>query len=65
MVQKYDDLPAAYRANIDLQLPLDGRAAGSRPPMTERQVGDLVCFLETLTDADQPGAGAVSDRCRS
>jgi cytochrome c peroxidase len=52
-VQKFDDLPAAYRKNLDQQLPLDGRAAGSEPPMTEKQVGDLICFLRTLTDADQ------------
>ena len=51
-VQKYDDLPAPHRANIDKQLPLDGRAAGSKPPMTEQEVSDLICFLRTLTDAD-------------
>src|SRR4051812_1962040 len=28
-VQKFDDLPAAYRSNIDTQMPMDGRAAGS------------------------------------
>jgi hypothetical protein len=40
------------RGNLDKQLPLDGRAAGAKPPMTEQQVSDLVCFLRTLTDAD-------------
>ncbi len=59
-VQKFDDLPAAYRANLDKQLPLDGRAAGSEPPMTEQQVQDLICFLRTLTDADQAPATALS-----
>jgi cytochrome c peroxidase len=54
-VQKFDDLPAAHRRNIDTQLPLDGRAAGSPPPMTDRQVEDLVCFLQTLTDGYLPG----------
>lgn len=52
-VQKYDDLPPAYRKNIDRQMPLDERAAGSAPPLTEPQVIDLVCFLRTLTDGDQ------------
>jgi cytochrome c peroxidase len=56
VVQKYDDLPAQHRSNIDRQLPLDGRAAGSQPPMTEPQVADLLCFLETLTDGYQPGS---------
>jgi cytochrome c peroxidase len=58
-VQKFDDLPAAYRQNLDNQLPLDGRAAGSAPPMTEQQVHDLICFLGTLTDADQAPATAL------
>ena len=52
-VQKYDDLAPAHRKNIDGQMPLDGRAAGSAPPLTEQQVVDLVCFLRTLTDGDQ------------
>jgi cytochrome c peroxidase len=50
VVQKFDDLPAAYRANIDRQMPLDGRAAGSKAPMTDQEMSDLLCFLETLTD---------------
>jgi len=51
-VQKYDDLPAAYAPNIDTQLPMDGRAAGSAPPMSEQDIADLICFLNTLSDAD-------------
>jgi cytochrome c peroxidase len=53
-VQKYDDLPAAWRVNIDPQMPLDGRKAGSKPPMTEQNMADLICFLETLTDDYRP-----------
>jgi cytochrome c peroxidase len=53
VVQKLDDLPAIHRKNLDTQLPLDGRAAGSAPSMTEQQVIDLICFLRTLTDDDQ------------
>jgi cytochrome c peroxidase len=49
-VQKYDDLPAAYRANLDPQMPLDGRKPGSKPPLTEGQIADLICFLNTLND---------------
>jgi cytochrome c peroxidase len=62
-VQKFNDLPAAHHKNIDAQLPLDGRAAGSEPPMTERQVGDLICFLQTLSDDYQPGTPSASG-CR-
>ncbi|HVT09192.1 MAG TPA: cytochrome c peroxidase [Polyangia bacterium] len=52
VVQKFDDLPAQHRTNIDPQLPLDGRAAGSQPPMSEQDLVDLEAFLDTLTDAD-------------
>jgi cytochrome c peroxidase len=63
-VQKYDDLPEAFRGNIDPQPPLDGRRAGSTPPLSERQIADLICFLETLTDGYQvPAAPPVSGRC--
>jgi cytochrome c peroxidase len=55
-VQRFDDLPAAYHSNIDPQMPLDGRAAGSTPPMTEQNIADLVCFLGTLTDGYKPPA---------
>lgn len=57
-VQKYNDLPAAYRTNIDPQMPLDGRAPGSPNPMTDQEMADLVCFLNTLTDGYQPPAVA-------
>lgn len=52
VVRKFDDLPAQYQANIDPQLPLDGRAPGSQPPMSEQDLVDLEAFLDTLTDAD-------------
>jgi cytochrome c peroxidase len=54
-VQKYDDLPPRYRGNIDTQKPLDGRAAGAKPPMTEQEMVDLEAFLEMLTDQDVVG----------
>ena len=52
-VQKFNDLPAAYLQNIDKQLPMDGRPAGSTPPMSEQNISDLVCFLNILTDGYQ------------
>jgi cytochrome c peroxidase len=55
-LQRFDDLPTAYHSNIDPQMPLDGRAAGSTPPMTEQNIADLVCFLGTLTDGYKPPA---------
>ena len=56
--------PAAYRGNIDPQMPLDGRARGSKPPLTEQDIADLICFLETLTDGYQiPASPPTSGRC--
>ncbi|HTA20958.1 MAG TPA: cytochrome c peroxidase [Polyangia bacterium] len=52
VVQKFDDLPAQYQTNLDTQVPLDGRAAGSQPPMSAQDLDDLEAFLGTLTDAD-------------
>jgi cytochrome c peroxidase len=54
VVQKFNDLPATYRGNIDTQMPLDGRPAGSQPPMTDQDIADLVAFLGTLTDGYKP-----------
>ena len=62
-MQRFDDIPAVHRKNIDKQLPLDGRPAGGAPPMTEQEVRDLVCFLRTLTDEDQAAAAPLSGSC--
>jgi cytochrome c peroxidase len=39
-------------------LPLDGRAARSKTPMTEQQANDLICFLRTLSDTDVVASNA-------
>jgi len=52
VVQKYDDLPAKYRKNIDPQPPLDSRPRGSQAAMSDQDMEDLEVFLRTLTDAD-------------
>jgi cytochrome c peroxidase len=54
VVQKLDDLPSKYWANLDKQGPLDGRERGSKPPMTEQEMDDLEAFLNTLTDDYRP-----------
>jgi cytochrome c peroxidase len=63
VVQKFDDLPPAYRGNIDTQLPLDGRARGSAPPMTDAQIVDVICFLKTLTDGYRPSTQTTAGSC--
>jgi cytochrome c peroxidase len=48
-VVKFDDLPEAYRTNVDVQPPFGGHAGGS-PMLSEADVRDIVAFLRTLTD---------------
>ncbi|AOI49340.1 cytochrome-c peroxidase [Burkholderia oklahomensis C6786] len=49
-VLQYDDIPPAYRANVDVaDAPFD-RKPGDRPAMTEQDMRDIVAFLKTLTD---------------
>jgi cytochrome c peroxidase len=65
VVQKFDDLPPVYRGNIDSQVPLDGRARGSAPAMSEQEMADLEAFLHTLSDADlqaPPPGGSAAPR---
>jgi cytochrome c peroxidase len=47
---KYDDLPPAYHANIDVKdAPFD-RKFGDQPAMSDQDMRDIVAFLHTLTD---------------
>jgi cytochrome c peroxidase len=67
-VRQFDDVPAAFWRNLDRAPPLD-RHAGDAPPLSERDIADIVTFLKTLTDgypqgkivgatgADQPNGG--------
>jgi cytochrome c peroxidase len=69
-VQKFNDLPVAFQGNVDEEVPLgtgDGgdntlgggtlpRQPGSAPAMSEQDMQDLICFLNTLTDGYQPPA---------
>lgn len=48
-VVKFDDLPAAYRDNVDIQPPFD-RHAGARPALSDDDIADIAAFLRTLTD---------------
>ncbi len=46
---KFDDLPAAYWANIDMQPPFR-RKAGESPALSENDIRNIVAFLMTLSD---------------
>ena len=55
-VVKFDDLPAAYQANVDRDVPFD-RHVGDKPSLSEAEVQDITAFLDTLTDGYAvPGA---------
>lgn len=48
----FDDLPAEYHANLNLEAPFGGRP-GDKPALDDAEIADIVAFLLTLTDADQ------------
>jgi len=52
-VNKFDDLPPQYRANVNMEPPFGGKP-GSKPVLTEADVRDIVAFLKTLTDGYRP-----------
>jgi cytochrome c peroxidase len=52
-VRKFDDLPAAYRANVDIERPFGGHP-GDQPALSENEIGDVIAFLQTLSDGFSP-----------
>ncbi|WP_415774511.1 cytochrome-c peroxidase [Paraburkholderia sp. J94] len=49
-VEKYNDLPAKYAANVDIaDAPFD-RKFGDKPAMTDQDIDDIIAFLKTLND---------------
>ncbi|MFM0731019.1 cytochrome c peroxidase [Paraburkholderia sediminicola] len=49
-VQKYNDLPAQYHANVDIaDAPFD-RKFGDQPAMTDQDIQDIIAFMKTLSD---------------
>jgi cytochrome c peroxidase len=53
VVDKFNDLPAAYRGNVNQQPPF-GLQPGQPPRLGAQDVQDLVAFLNTLTDGYVP-----------
>jgi len=55
-VNKYDDLPASYQANVDkTDAPFDTKPDG-KPVLNDDEAKDIVAFLKTLTDGYKPEA---------
>ncbi|SAL00561.1 di-heme cytochrome c peroxidase [Caballeronia pedi] len=53
VVEKFDDLPKRYWANINTDPPFD-RKKGDKPALDEAEIRDVVAFLDTLTDGYDP-----------
>ena len=49
-VEKFNDLPPAYRANVDVTDPPFDRKAGAAPAMTAQDEDDIIAFLNALID---------------
>jgi len=48
-VRKFDDLPARYHANVNIEPPFD-RHAGDEPVLSAQDIDDIIAFLQTLND---------------
>ena len=51
-VERFDDLPAEHRGNVDQLTPPMDRKPGEAPALTESEVQAIVAFLHTLSDDD-------------
>ena len=50
-----NDLPAQYQINLEKRKPPFDRSASAGPLLTTAQIGEVVAFLNTLSDGYQPG----------
>ena len=49
-VKKFDDLPAAYRANVNTTEAPYNRLPGDAPALSDAEIDDVIAFLQRLTD---------------
>jgi cytochrome c peroxidase len=54
-VEKFDDIPAALRGNVDVVDEPLTRHPGQDPAWSTKEIDDVLAFLNTLTDADAKG----------
>jgi cytochrome c peroxidase len=47
----FDDIPAKYRDNVNVEKPPYNRRRGGAPALDDREIDAIVAFLGTLTDA--------------
>jgi len=53
-VRKFDDLPPAFRANVNTTEAPYNRGPGDTPALSDAEIDDVIVFLNTLTDGWQP-----------
>ena len=53
-VRKFDDLPAAYQANVNTSEAPYNRRPGDAPALSDAEIDDLIAFLRTLSDRVAP-----------
>jgi cytochrome c peroxidase len=51
-IDKFNDLPAAYKNNVNVEEVPYERMKGQTPALNEAEIEDVLAFLRTLTDAD-------------
>lgn len=53
-VDKFDDLPPAYRGNVNTTEAPYNRRAGDPPALSDAEIDDVIAFLKTLSDGYRP-----------
>jgi cytochrome c peroxidase len=53
-VQKFNDIPSQYHANVDVTDAPFNRHLGDQPAMTAQDEADIIAFLQTLNDGYKP-----------
>jgi cytochrome c peroxidase len=51
-LQKFDDMPARYRENVNISDAPLNRGRGASPALDDREIAKVVAFLGTLSDQD-------------
>ncbi len=54
-ILKFNDVPARYRANVDVSDAPFNRQPGDSPPLSDSEIQDVINFLTTLTDGYRTG----------
>jgi cytochrome c peroxidase len=53
-VNKFNDLPVAYHANVNTTEAPYNRSLGDTPALSDAEIDDVIAFLKTLNDGYQP-----------